>query len=71
MNEQVPNCWEHKKCGRNLTRDCPAYNKNLGRMCWIVSGTMCGGVVHGTFARKTMDCQACDFFLLANAKGPG
>ena len=33
-----------------------------GRYCWAVTGTLCGGEVQGTMAKKTTTCMACDFF---------
>jgi len=36
--------------------------KNAGRVCWIVAGTMCGGEVQGSFARKYKDCRKCEFY---------
>jgi hypothetical protein len=33
-----------------------------GRACWVVAGTMCGGVVQGTFAQKYQNCEACSFY---------
>ena len=51
---------------------CPAYSearlngihggKNAGRACWIVSGTLCGGKVQGTYAEKLTNCVQCDFY---------
>ncbi len=51
---------------------CPAatdtsnYGVNRGRMsgriCWAVAGTLCGGEVQGSSARKRDTCLACDFF---------
>jgi hypothetical protein len=38
--------------------------KNSGRACWVVAGTMCGGTVAGSFAKKYDDCRACDFYRL-------
>ena len=35
---------------------------NAGRACWIVAGTLCGGEVQGTFARKYASCDKCDFY---------
>jgi hypothetical protein len=34
-----------------------------GRICWAVAGTLCGGVVQGTFAKKFEDCLKCPFLL--------
>ena len=36
--------------------------KNAGRSCWIIAGTLCGGEVQGTFARKYASCEKCDFY---------
>ncbi len=33
-----------------------------GRACWIVSGTLCGGRIQGTFAKKYGNCEKCDFY---------
>jgi len=35
-----------------------------GRACWAVTGTLCGGIVQGTFASKLGNCQKCEFYLL-------
>lgn len=35
--------------------------KNGGRSCWLVTGTMCGGTIQGTFAQKEASCLVCDF----------
>lgn len=37
---------------------------NGGRMCWAVTGTLCGGQVQGTFAQKQVSCLGCDFFKM-------
>jgi len=38
------------------------HGKNGGRLCWAVTGTLCGGEVQGTFAQKRLSCISCDFF---------
>jgi len=53
------NCWEFKKCGKERT--CPAYPNN-GKQCALVAGTLCGGKVQGTYAKKNANCRQCDFF---------
>jgi len=50
-----------------LARSETSYNgknggKNGGRYCWKIAGTLCGGEVQGSFARKVGNCMACDFF---------
>jgi PAS domain S-box-containing protein len=37
---------------------------NGGRICWIVSGTLCGGTVQGIFAQKLHSCMECSFYQL-------
>ncbi len=34
-----------------------------GRFCWAIAGTLCGGVVQGTNARKMMNCLKCEFLV--------
>ncbi len=52
---------------------CPAasttkYNginkgKNSGRLCWLLSGTMCSGEITGYYADKFFkDCLNCPFY---------
>jgi len=33
-----------------------------GRVCWAVSGTLCGGRIQGTFAEKRSSCVTCQFY---------
>ena len=72
------NCWEAKKCGRELGGAnkelgvCPAAadtrlhgthgGKMGGRACWVLAGTLCGGKEQGTFAAKYHNCEKCDFY---------
>ncbi len=37
---------------------------NGGRICWAITGTLCGGQVQGTFAMKLGDCLLCEFHKL-------
>ncbi len=32
-----------------------------GRMCWAVTGTLCGGTPATTFAQKRRGCRTCEF----------
>lgn len=44
---------------------------NAGRACWVVAGTLCGGQVQGTFAKKYATCEQCDFHqLVREQEGP-
>lgn len=62
------NCWEFKKCGREKggakekeLGTCAAY-PDSGTQCARVAGTLCGGVVQGTFAMKLANCMNCEFY---------
>jgi hypothetical protein len=68
------NCWEFMKCGRerpNVLGICPAVTenkadgvnggRNAGRVCWAVTGTLCGGAIQGTYAQKLVTCAECSF----------
>lgn len=39
-----------------------------GRVCWALSGTLCGGAVQGTFAQKLSTCMQCDFYHLVQTE---
>lgn len=63
------NCWEITNCGREkggLNADelgvCKAYAEQMGRSCWAVAGTLCGGEVQGTAAQKERNCMGCPLF---------
>ncbi|RJR17631.1 MAG: GGDEF domain-containing protein [Nitrospiraceae bacterium] len=51
-------CWEKKNCD-NIS--CPAYKNTCGR-CWLIAGTMCGGIPRGKFALKYENCTKCDVY---------
>lgn len=42
--------------------------RNGGRACWVLAGTLCGGVVQGTFAAKCANCLKCEFFVLVKGE---
>jgi hypothetical protein len=35
--------------------------KNAGRACWAIAGSLCGGKIQGTYAKKLNNCWRCDF----------
>jgi hypothetical protein len=34
---------------------------NAGRACWVIAGSLCGGKIQGTYAKKLNNCWRCDF----------
>ncbi len=39
-----------------------------GRVCWMVTGTFCGGQVQGKFAKNVLSCMNCDFYQTVRAE---
>ncbi len=44
------------------------HGTNGGRACWALAGTLCGGVVQGSFAMKLANCRACTFYDAVRAE---
>ena len=42
--------------------------KNAGRACWVVAGSLCGGKIQGTYAKKLLNCWRCDFMNRVKAE---
>jgi hypothetical protein len=42
--------------------------RNGGRICWALTGTLCGGKVQGTFAEKLGNCMGCEFYRLVQSE---
>jgi hypothetical protein len=40
--------------------------EHVGRFCWAVAGTLCGGTVQGTYAKKLLECLGCEFLKQVN-----
>ena len=34
---------------------------NAGRACWVIAGSLCGGKIQGTYAKKLANCWRCEF----------
>ena len=53
-------CWIIKKCPPKHRKQCPAYEYNAGRFCWLVNGTICECIAQKTWKEKMKICRACD-----------
>lgn len=65
----MKNCWEMQACGRESDGnkvaelgECIASQKGLGHSCWAIAGTLCGGMVQGSFNDKLESCLTCDVY---------
>jgi len=61
-------CWEFHKCPQERRDSCSAYIQNAGRTCWLVAGTLCGGVVQSEYAKSIGGCRNCEFYLQVTAR---
>jgi methyl-accepting chemotaxis protein len=57
-------CWDFKNCPSERKESCPAYTQKKGKDCWIVTGTMCGGVKQGSISEKIAKCHECNFYKM-------
>ncbi|MCK5116653.1 MAG: GGDEF domain-containing protein [Candidatus Aegiribacteria sp.] len=51
-------CWEALSCNKE---DCPVRKQDDYR-CWLIAGTLCGGMVQGVFAQKFDSCITCEVY---------
>jgi signal transduction histidine kinase len=51
-------------CPATTDTTCDGINdgRNAGRLCWAITGTLCGGEPDGAFAEKRPRCEHCSFF---------
>ncbi len=62
--ESIPNCWDVVNCDQDTREKCTIYINDIGRECWMVTGTMCdesGKII--SFTDKMKKCRKCDFFI--------
>ncbi len=55
-------CWQIKKCGGKMKRNCPAWEFQAGHLCWFISGTLCSGKVQQDWHEKMTLCRECKVF---------
>jgi DNA-binding XRE family transcriptional regulator len=57
-------CWVIRKCPPKIKQDCPAWEFRAGHLCWLINGTICQGVVQGSWKEKMKICRGCRVFRL-------
>jgi DNA-binding XRE family transcriptional regulator len=55
-------CWVIRDCSPEHRDACPAWEFNLGHLCWFVNGTICRGKTQGSWPRKMKMCRKCEVF---------
>ena len=61
--ERPKHCWVVKKCPPKRRKECPAYEYNAGRFCWLVNGTICEGKPQKKWKEKMKICRECEVIL--------
>ena len=52
-------CWVIKKCAPKRRKQCPAYEYQAGRFCWLVNGTICECKAQKSWKEKMKICREC------------
>ncbi len=55
-------CWSRIKCPHEKRAKCPAWEYQVGNLCWFINGTICSGVQQGSWKKKMIHCRQCDVF---------
>ncbi len=55
-------CWDIRDCSTENREACPAWEFNLGHLCWFVNGTICRGEIQGSWPQKMKVCRTCEVF---------
>jgi DNA-binding XRE family transcriptional regulator len=69
-NKQKP-CWTIKKCPPERKHKCPAWEFNAGKLCWLINGTICEGMVQKGWKEKMDLCRSCDILKLVRIPRDG
>ena len=59
--EQRP-CWVAKKCAFERKVQCPAWEFQVGDLCWFINGTICEGSAQKDWRKKMEICRTCEVF---------
>ncbi len=55
-------CWVIRKCLMETKRNCPAWEFQVGHLCWFINGTICQGEVQESWRKKMKICRQCKVF---------
>ncbi len=56
-------CWEIKDCPQSRMKECPAWEFQAGKMCWLINGTICEGKIQKNWKEKMDMCRSCEVFV--------
>ena len=55
-------CWVIRKCPMETRQNCPAWELQVGNLCWFINGTICHGQVQENWQKKMKICRQCKVF---------
>ena len=58
--KKLKKCWKEKKCPLEARQICPAWEYQIGHLCWFINGTICDGSVHKSWEEKMKMCRKCE-----------
>ncbi len=57
-------CWIKKDCHCVNKEQCPAFEFDMGHLCWFVNGTLCEGKPQSSWDQKIEKCRKCEMFKI-------
>jgi DNA-binding XRE family transcriptional regulator len=64
-NGNAKACWKIRKCSSEKKDACPAFEFQVGDLCWFINGTVCHGKVFDSWPEKMEACRSCPVFQSA------
>jgi hypothetical protein len=58
-------CWDIRNCSLETREVCPAWEFQVGHLCWFINGTICRGKPQETWKQKMKLCRQCEVFASA------
>jgi len=55
-------CWVVRKCLTEIRKNCPAWEFQVGNLCWFINGTICEGRPQESWQKKMKICRKCKVF---------
>ena len=56
-------CWVIKKCPSSRKKQCPAWEFQAGKFCWVINGTICEGRIQKNWKEKMKICRSCEVLI--------
>ena len=55
-------CWVSQECSEERRHICPAWEFQIGNLCWFINGTICHGEAQESWPEKMKICRECEMF---------